>query len=266
MSLVQPHGGVLINRLLSTEAAQKATAAANSLVPVRLSPREQGDWELLTVGGFSPLKGFMGQKDFARVCNEMRLADGTVWPIPVILSPADDVTAKVNVGDTIALLDSEDALLGTMKVTEKYPHDKALENKVYGTDDAKHPGIAVTAKQGSFCLAGEIDAVSANNDPEFADHRLTPAQTRQAFDDKGWATVAAFQTRNPIHRSHEYLTKCALGDDRRPFDPPRRRRDESRRHPRQNTNGLLHHADRQLLHRPHDAQRPAAGDAVCRPA
>ena len=121
MSLVAPHGGSLVNRILSADAAEKAKAQAKGLAQVTLSPREQGDWELLAVGGFSPLKGFMGQKDFTRVCNEMRLADGTVWPIPVILSPADDVTAKISVGDTIALNDSNGQLLGTMKVTEKYP-------------------------------------------------------------------------------------------------------------------------------------------------
>ena len=209
MSLVQPHGGTLVNRLLSSVAAEQAKARATGLPQVILSPREQGDWELLANGGFSPLTGFMGEADFKRVCNEMRLANGTVWPIPVILSPADDVAAKINVGDTIALNDSNGQLLGVMKVTEKYAHDKTLENKVYGTDDAKHPGIAVTAKQGSFNLAGDIDAVSLNNSPEFPEHRLTPTQTRKAFADKGWNTVTAFQTRNPIHRSHEYLTKVA---------------------------------------------------------
>ena len=164
-----------INRIVSADAAEKIKASKpRGLTQVTLSPREQGDWELLAVGGFSPLKGFMGQKDFTRVCNEMRLADGTVWPIPVILSPADDVTAKINVGDTIALNDSNGQLLGTMKVAEKYAHDKVIENKVYGTDDAKHPGIAVTAKQGSFNLAGDIDAVSINNSPEFPEFRLTP--------------------------------------------------------------------------------------------
>lgn len=209
MSLVAPHGGSLVNRLVSADAAEKIKAQAKGLTQVTLSLREQGDWELLANGGFSPLKGFMGEADFKRVCNEMRLANGTVWPIPVILSPADDVAAKINVGDTIALNDSNGQLLGTLKVTEKYAHDKVLENKVYGTDDAKHPGIAVTAKQGSFNIAGDIEAVSLNNSPEFPEFRLTPTQTRKAFEDKGWQTVTAFQTRNPIHRSHEYLTKVA---------------------------------------------------------
>jgi sulfate adenylyltransferase len=210
MSLVAPHGGKLVNRVLDSKAAEAAKAAAKSYKQVTLSPREQGDLELLAIGGFSPLTGFMGEKDFKSVCSNMRLANGLVWPIPVILSPADDVTAGINVGDTIALNDSKGQLLGTMKVTEKYTHDKKLEAKVYGTDDEKHPGAQVTAKQGNFCLAGDIDVVSINNDPEFPEFRLKPEQTRKAFADKGWSTVAAFQTRNPIHRSHEYLTKCAL--------------------------------------------------------
>ena len=210
MSLVQPHGGKLVNRVLSGTALEAAAKDAAALPAVTLSLREQGDFELIANGGFSPLTGFMGSKDFTRVCNEMKLANGTVWPIPVILSPADDVTATINAGDRIALKDSNGKLLGVMKVAEKFAHDKQIEAKVYGTDEEKHPGMAVTNKQGNFCLAGEIDAVSINNNPEFPEYRLTPAQTRAAFEEKGWQTVAAFQTRNPIHRSHEYLTKVAL--------------------------------------------------------
>ncbi|MBC7782906.1 MAG: sulfate adenylyltransferase [Burkholderiales bacterium] len=210
MSLIAPHGGKLVNRILDEKAAASARDSAKSLKQVALSLREQGDLELLAVGGFSPLTGFMGRADFERVCNEMRLADGTVWPIPVILSPEDGVTANINVGDKIALNDSRGRLLATMIVKEKYPHDKALEAKVYGTPDEKHPGVAVTSKQGNWCLAGDVDVVSPNNEPEFPEYRLTPAQTRDAFTSKGWNTVAAFQTRNPIHRSHEYLTKVAL--------------------------------------------------------
>lgn len=210
MSLIAPHGGKLVNRILEPQAADAAKIAAKSYKQVTLSLREQGDLELLAVGGFSPLTGFMGSKDFTSVCNDMKLANGTVWPIPVILSPADDVTAAIHVGDTIALNDSKGTLLGTMKVAEKYSHDKKIEAKVYGTDEEKHPGMAVTNKQGNFCLAGDIDVVSPNNEPEFPEYRLTPTQTRELFEKKGFATVAAFQTRNPIHRSHEYLTKVAL--------------------------------------------------------
>jgi sulfate adenylyltransferase len=211
MSLIAPHGGTLVNRILDAEKARALAAQAQSLASIVLSPREQCDLEMIAIGALSPLTGFMGQADFTRVCREMRLANGTVWPIPVTLSPADDVAAKISVGQKVALKDSKDRLLGVLTVSEKYAHDKALEiPNVYGTKDAAHPGVAVTDKQGSTCLAGPIDVVCQNYEPEFPEYRLPPAKTREAFAAKGWSTVAAFQTRNPIHRAHEYLTKCAL--------------------------------------------------------
>ena len=211
MSLITPHGGKLVNRILSPEAAKDATSSAGSLPSITLSAREQGDLEMIAIGAFSPLNGFMGRKDFASVCKDMRLADGTVWPIPVTLSPADDVAAKVKEGQKVALKGDDGRLLGVMTVQEKYPHDKALEvPNVYKTEDDAHPGVAIIRKQGNTCLAGPIDVITPNPAPEFPEYRLPPAKTREAFAAKGWQTVAAFQTRNPIHRAHEYLTKCAL--------------------------------------------------------
>src|SRR5918993_3935282 len=211
MSLITPHGGKLVNRVLSQEAAQEATKAGGSLPSITLSAREQGDLEMIAIGAFSPLTGFMGRKDFASVCKDMRLADGTVWPIPVTLSPPDDVAAKVKEGQKVALKDDGGRVLGVMTVQEKYPHDKALEiPNVYRTEDDAHPGVAIIRKQGETCIAGPIDVTTPNPAPEFPEYRLPPAKTREAFAAKGWQTVAAFQTRNPIHRAHEYLTKCAL--------------------------------------------------------
>ncbi len=211
MPLIPPHGGKLVNRILSPEAAKAAEAKAKSLTAIVLSPREQCDLEMIAIGAFSPLTGFMGKTDFEGVCKNMRLADGTVWPIPVTLCPADEVSEKVKVGQEIALRDGKNLLLGVMKVTEKYPHDTQLEiPNVYGTEDAAHPGVAVTLQQGTTCLAGAIDVVNANHEPEFPEFRQPPAKTREMFEQKGWSTIAAFQTRNPIHRAHEYLTKCAL--------------------------------------------------------
>ncbi len=211
MSLINPHGGKLVNRVLSPEAAQPATQSAGSLTSITLSAREQGDLEMIAIGAFSPLTGFMGQKDFASVSRDMRLADGTVWPIPVILSPPDEVAAKIKEGQKVALKDEDGRILAVMTVQEKYPHDKALEiPNVYKTEDDAHPGVAIIRKQGNACLAGPIDVITPNPAPEFPEYRLPPAKTREAFAAKGWQTVAAFQTRNPIHRAHEYLTKCAL--------------------------------------------------------
>jgi sulfate adenylyltransferase len=210
MSLIAPHGGTLVDRILKPDAAAKAKSEAASLPAVQLSAREAGDLEMIAMGAFSPLTGFMGEADFTRVCKEMRLANGTVWPIPVILSPADEVTAKINKGDKIALKQGND-LLAVMTVTEKYKHDKALEiPSVYKTEDEAHPGVKIVKQQGNWNLAGPIDVITKNPNPEFEDFRLPPAKTREAFAAKGWSTVSAFQTRNPIHRSHEYLTKVAL--------------------------------------------------------
>jgi sulfate adenylyltransferase len=211
MSLINPHGGKLVNRVLSPEAAQPATQSAGSLTSITLSAREQGDLEMIAIGAFSPLTGFMGREDFAGVCKDMRLASGAVWPIPVTLSPPDDVAAKVKEGQKVALKNEDGRLLAVMTVQEKYPHDKALEiPNVYKTEDDAHPGVAIIRKQGNTCLAGPIDVITPNPAPEFPEYRLPPARTREAFTAKGWQTVAAFQTRNPIHRAHEYLTKCAL--------------------------------------------------------
>src|SRR5687767_11426310 len=126
MSLIPPHGGTLVNRIVSLNAAGGAKAEAAKLPQVALSAREAGDLEMLAIGAFSPLEGFMGEADFKRVCSEMRLANGTVWPIPVILSPGDDVTGKINPGDRIALT-YEGQTLAVMTVSEKYKHDKGLE-------------------------------------------------------------------------------------------------------------------------------------------
>jgi sulfate adenylyltransferase len=211
MSLITPHGGKLVNRVLEGDAAKSATTAAGSYKSVTLSPREQFDLEMIAIGAFSPLTGFMGKADFTAVCKDMRLANGTVWPIPITFCPADDVAAGIKEGDKLALKDSKGRLLGTMTVREKYAHDKELEiPNVYKTTDEAHPGVAQVRKQGNTCLAGDVDVITTTHEPEFADYRLPPARTREAFAAKGWKTVAAFQTRNPIHRSHEYLTKVAL--------------------------------------------------------
>ncbi|MCC6424794.1 MAG: sulfate adenylyltransferase [Phycisphaerales bacterium] len=211
MALVAPHGGTLVNRILSPDRAKAAEAEAKSLTSITLSLRESFDLEMIAIGAFSPLTGFMGKADFEGVCKNMRLASGVVWPIPVTLCPPDEVSAKVSVGQKVALKDDKGRLLGILTIQEKYAHDKNLEiPNVYKTEEEAHPGVKIIKNQGNTCLAGPIDVITPNHEPEFSDYRLPPAKTREAFEAKGWSTVAAFQTRNPIHRSHEYLTKCAL--------------------------------------------------------
>jgi sulfate adenylyltransferase len=211
MSLVEPHGGKLINRIVEGGTAQSIAKEAGSLPGLTLSPREQFDLEMIAVGAFSPLTGFLGQADFESVCRNMRLANGVVWPIPVVLCPPNDQAGKIQVNQKIALKDAKGRVLGVLHVREKYRHDKELEiPNVYRTTEDAHPGVALVRSQGDTCLGGEVEVLTANHEPEFAEYRLPPGRTREAFAGKGWSTIAAFQTRNPIHRSHEYLTKCAL--------------------------------------------------------
>ena len=211
MALITPHGGKLVNRILEPAAAEAAARESTSLPAVTLSPREQFDLEMIAIGAFSPLEGFMTQIDFNRVCREMRLGTGAVWPIPVTLCPPDDVAQKIALGSRICLKDDKGRPLALMNVREKYAHDRNLEiPNVYKTEDEAHPGVAAVKKQGNYCIAGPVDVINPSYEPEFPDYRLPPAKTREAFAQRGWSTIVAFQTRNPIHRSHEYLTKVAL--------------------------------------------------------
>jgi sulfate adenylyltransferase len=177
---------------------------------IRLTQRQQCDLEMIAVGAMSPLTGFVTEADFHSICDSMSLSDGTVWPIPVTCGVSESVAAVISVGQRVELQDDQGRLLGYLTVQEKYQHDKRKEAvKAYGTDDAAHPGVKVVMEEGDTCLAGPIEVVTARHEPMFPEHRLTPAQTRAEFERRGWQTVVAFQTRNPIHRAHEYLTKCA---------------------------------------------------------
>src|SRR5512135_3032973 len=212
--LVRPHGGGELKPLLLTGdalAAEKARAA--SLPKVKMSSRETGDLIMMGIGGFTPLEGFMTHADWQGVCDGYKMANGLFWPIPVTLS-TDEVTAQsIAVGADIALVDGETGdIMGTMKVTEKYSIDKAHEcMQVYKTTDLEHPGVKMVMDQGPVNLAGPVKVLSTGNFKEqYGDQFMTPAETRAAFEKMGWSKVAAFQTRNPMHRSHEYLAKIAI--------------------------------------------------------
>ncbi|HQU17077.1 MAG: sulfate adenylyltransferase [Chromatiales bacterium 21-64-14] len=212
--LVKPHGGSNLKPLLLTGGAlQEERKRAASLPKIPITSREAGDLIMLGIGGFTPLDGFMGRADWAGVCDEMRLTTGVFWPIPITLS-ADKATADgVKAGAEVALFDAErDEILATMKVTEKYTIDKAHECKtIFKTTDQEHPGVQLVMNQGDVNLAGPVKVLSQGGFPEkYGELYMTPAQTRALFDAKGWGTVAAFQTRNPMHRSHEYLAKIAV--------------------------------------------------------
>jgi sulfate adenylyltransferase len=213
-TLVNPHGGgTLQPRMLSDEALAAERTRAASLTKVALSSREKGDLIMLGIGGFTPLDGFMSHADWRGVCDEMRTASGLFWPIPITLSTDADTAGSLREGAEVALFDPEtDAIMATMTVTEKYTIDRAHECiEVFRTTDGDHPGVAMVMRQGEFNLAGPVKVLSAGEFPsKYPELFLTPQQTRELFDAKGWRTVAAFQTRNPMHRSHEYLAKIAI--------------------------------------------------------
>jgi len=213
-SLVKPHGGGDLKPLLlegDALAAEKERAA--SLPKINISSREAGDIIMMGIGGFTPLDGFMTKADWQGVCDGMKMASGLFWPIPVTLSADASAADSVSEGDDIALYDEErEEILATMTVTDKYSIDKKHEcMMVYKTTDMEHPGVKMVMEQGDINLAGPIKVLSQGGFPEaYGDQFMTPAQTRAEFEKRGWKTIAAFQTRNPMHRSHEYLAKVAI--------------------------------------------------------
>lgn len=214
MSLVKPHGSdVLLPLLLEGEALVVELARAQSLKKVVISSRESGDLIMLGIGGFTPLTGFMGHADWLSVCTTMQMTNGLFWPIPITLSTTPTTADTITIGEDVALVDSDSGeIMGTMTVTEKYSIDKDLEcREIFRTNDIAHPGVKMVMEQGDVNLAGPVKVLSQGEFPtKYADTYMTPAQTRELFEAKGWKTIAAFQTRNPMHRSHEYLAKIAI--------------------------------------------------------
>ena len=214
MALVNPHGGgTLRPLLLEGEALIAELARAASLPKLKVSSREKGDIVMMGQGGFTPLEGFMSHADWQGVCDGMKMASGLFWPIPITLS-TDKATAEgIKVAGDVALVDPDDgSILATMTVTEKYAIDKAHEcATVFKTTDLEHPGVKMVMEQGDINLAGPVKVLSLGGFPEtYGDLLMSPKQTRALFESYGWSKVAAFQTRNPMHRSHEYLAKVAI--------------------------------------------------------
>jgi len=211
-NLVPPHGGSLLPLLFSGDEGEEALNEARALPKIRLNSREVSDLIMLAMGAFSPLQGFMGKGDYQSVVKEMRLSDGSLWPIPITLSVSKEEAGKIKEGQKVALVDSDqDEVMASMLVEEKYPYDKRQEAlQVFATDDEQHPGVTKIYEQGEVYLGGPVKVFSEGGYPERFPEFARPAETRAIFTDKGWTTIAAFQTRNPLHRSHEYLTKIAL--------------------------------------------------------
>ncbi len=212
--LVKPHGGGPLKPLSLEGTALKAELARASTLPrLPVSSRERGDLIMLGIGGFTPLEGFMSHADWKGVCDEMKLANGLFWPIPITLSATKAAGDPLKVGSDVALVDADNGdVLATMTVREKYAIDKQHECKsVFKTVDREHPGVKMVMEQPEINLAGPVKVLSQGEFPsKYGELYMTPAQTRAVFDANGWSTVAAFQTRNPMHRSHEYLAKVAI--------------------------------------------------------
>ena len=211
--LVPPHGGQLKPLLLEGEKLLQEKERATTLPIVRLTTRETSDMIMMAIGAFSPLDGFMTKDNYTSVVESMHMADGILWPIPITLAVSKEEADSIPLRSEIALVDIEnDELMGSMTVLEKYTYDRQHEAKsIFRTDDEAHPGVTKLLAQKEILLGGPIKAFSEGPYPKlYGKHYGRPMETRAIFAEKGWSTIAAFQTRNPIHRSHEYCTKIAL--------------------------------------------------------
>ncbi len=208
--MIKPHGGILINRIAEGKRKEELENKAQGLFKLQIEDRYTSDLLMIAIGGFSPLKGFMGKADAESVINKMELANGLVWSIPILL-PVKDSSA-IKVGQEIALTDSNNTVIAVMNVSEKF--DLELDNyttKVYKTNDPAHPGVKAVLDGGNHYIAGEIELLNRPVGENVQEqYKLDPSMSRAEFEKRGWKTIVAFQTRNPIHRAHEYLLKCAL--------------------------------------------------------
>ncbi len=209
---IAPHGGQLVNRVLVGQEREEVLARSRELKKIALNARTLSDLELLAVGAFSPLEGFMGKDDYEHVINEMRLSSGLIWTLPITLAVSSDEAQELQEGEEVALLDATGEAVGLLSLQEKFTYDKKEEAwNVYKTDEDRHPGVWYLYQRGETLLGGNITLIRRQPlYPGFEPYRLDPRETRGIFNQRGWRTVVGFQTRNPIHRSHEYIQKCAL--------------------------------------------------------
>ena len=208
---VPPHGGLLVDRIVPPAEAAALRQRAEALPALSLDAREIADLELIAIGAVSPLTGFLGSADYKNVVEELRLADGTVWPLPLTLAVPSESLAAVRPGAAVALRDPSGRLWAVLDVAEVFERDPLHEARnVYGTEDPAHPGVAYLLSRPRTLAAGPVKVLPLPEDLPFAAHRLTPRALRAEIVERGWQKVAGFQTRNPIHRAHEHLTKLAL--------------------------------------------------------
>ena len=208
--LIAPHGGELIINMASEPECSTLRAQARTLPQVVVASRQLADLEMLAIGAYSPLGGFMKRDDYLQVVNTMHLTNGLPWSIPITLAVTSEQAGNLKEGSQVALVDAQGALQAVMTLEEMFTYDKHLEaRQVYRTEDENHPGVQVVYQQGDVLLGGAVRVVDLQNQA-FAQFRFTPSQSRSLFTERGWRRVVGFQTRNPVHRAHEYIQKCAL--------------------------------------------------------
>jgi sulfate adenylyltransferase len=208
--LIAPHGGELVLNMAGDAERAELHERSHSLPQIEVGSRQLADLEMLAIGAYSPLKGFMNQADYLSVVNNMHLSNDLPWSIPIILPVSLEQAASIKEGSQVALMNAQGTLQAVMTVEEKYDYDKHLEaRKVYRTEEDAHPGVKIVYGQGDMLLGGPVRVV-ALQPQTFAQYRYTPTQSRQVFAERGWKRVVGFQTRNPVHRAHEYIQKCAL--------------------------------------------------------
>jgi sulfate adenylyltransferase len=208
---IAPHGGALIDLLVPESDRHKVAREAEHYPKISVGARELSDLEMLAVGALSPLTGFQGEKDYRSILETMHLPSGLPWTIPVTLSLSEDEVKRVGGAEAVALTSEEGSPLAVLEIEETYRRDREAEAEgVFGTNDLQHPGVRALHEAGDYCLAGTVRVLGLPAHEDFVGYRLTPAETRAAFVRRGWKRIVGFQTRNPVHRAHEYIQKCAL--------------------------------------------------------
>lgn len=208
---IRPHGGTLVNRIVEGTEREQMIENAKSLHSIILNQWSLSDLELIGIGGFSPLTGFMNQADYESVVEHVHLKNGHVWSVPITLPVSQTEANNLEIGEQVALYGEDGTLYGVLDLEEKYTYDKEKEAQhVYGTTDNAHPGVKKVYEKGEYYLAGPIQLINRPQHDAFVDYHLDPLETRQLFNKVNWKTVVGFQTRNPVHRAHEYIQKSAL--------------------------------------------------------
>ena len=208
---IAPHGGQLVDRTVPAEERDERLREAAKLPKVPLGPRTISDLQMISTGVFSPLEGFMLQEEYESVVEEMRLHNDLVWSLPVTLATDEETAQTLNEGSEVALTNGDGEPMATMLLRKRYRYDKEREAQmVYRTTDGDHPGVAALYRQGEVLLGGEVEFIQTADRSPFPGYYYTPRELRAAFVEKGWKRIVGFQTRNPVHRAHEYIQKSAL--------------------------------------------------------